>query len=130
MDAGPGEEGQNAVSSPYDLPMVCPGPVAGCWHCYRAEALWHPGEFEATFKVLAVSLAMLPMLVMSALYLSLLAFGAALAVLMALHAAGFDLSVIPHRHQIFGLLALAAAALCVSGVPWFRYVLLVYCEGK
>ena len=33
-------------------------------------------------KVLAVSLAMLPMLVMSALYLSLLAFGAALAVLM------------------------------------------------
>jgi hypothetical protein len=84
-------------------------------------------KFEATFKVL---LAMLPMLVMSALYLSLLAFGAALAVLMALHAAGFDLSVIPHRHQILGLLALAAAAFCVSGVSWLRYVLLVYCEGK
>jgi len=87
-------------------------------------------RFETTFRFLAISVTMLPMLVMSALLWWPLGMGLALVVLMGLYVDGFDLSAIPHRYEVLGLLALAAATLCVSALPWIKYVLIVYREGK
>ena len=86
--------------------------------------------FGRTFKALAISVPMLPILVQSALLVLILEVGVALVILMALYLAGVDLSVIPHRYEVLGLWALVVVALCVSAVPWFRYLMLVYREGK
>jgi hypothetical protein len=87
-------------------------------------------KFGSTFKALAISLTMLPVLVMSAALVLILEIGLALVVWMILDVAGVDLSAIPHRYEVVGLGGLAVVALCVYAAPWFRYVLLIYREGK
>ena len=73
---------------------------------------------------------MLPVLVMSAALVLILEIGLALVVWVVLVVAGVDLSAIPRRYEVVGLVVLAVVTLCVSAAPWFGYVLLVYREGK
>ena len=89
-------------------------------------------RFESTFKALAILVTMLPILVMGALVVFVLEVGAVLVVLLALYFTGVvaDLSAIPHRYQVLSICALIVVALCISGISWVRYVLLVHRENE
>ena len=80
-------------------------------------------DFTRPFGSWAISVAMLPVLVFSALLWWMSEIGVALVVLLALYIAGVDLSAIWHRYEVLALFAMAGMALCLASLPWFRCVL-------
>lgn len=73
---------------------------------------------------LIVALSMLGPLLMAALVVFIVEVAGVLIVVAVLDAAGL-LPPIPHSYQTGALWLMAAVAVCVPGIGWARYVLLV-----
>jgi hypothetical protein len=80
-------------------------------------------RFESVFKVIAIAVSMLGVLLLSAMVVFICEFGVLMVVGLTLSAAGL-LPSIPHHYEVLAIWLMAAVAVCIPGIGWVRYVLL------